>query len=161
MVSTILIEIILSVETGKVNLLWGINRVFTRSSLSERSLCVGMFSCYMLACLCLSQRLRLPNRALSLNSKNIFVGSCLIWCLDFCRLVFSFCTMPRSKIRRDGQTFRIIRHLQTHFKISKKESNWPDLNALLLTLVMNIIIIFIYCNWVVTRWQWLFIYCHV
>jgi len=28
--------------------------------------------------------------------------------------------------------------------------------VLIIIIIIKIIIIFIYCNWVVTRWQWLF-----
>ena len=58
-------------------------------------------------------------------------------------------TAALKNLRRVRQLFSIV-----SFSCSiGKEAVLADTKAILFN---NIIIIFIYCNWVVTRWQWLF-----
>jgi len=83
------------------------------------------FSCYMLAYFLLIKEVTDSEYNTVRKFENIFVGSCLSWCLDLCHRVCSICTISRRKMRRDGQNFRITKHLQTNIKISTIESTWP------------------------------------
>jgi len=56
--------------------------------------------------------------------------------------------------------FVVILYTSIHCRVQKFHLYIPTVFCwLLMMMMMIIIIIFIYCNWVVTRWQWLFYMC--
>jgi len=84
----------------------------------------------MLAYLCLSELLQLLNTTLSLNSKNIFVGLYLIWCLQLWGLVFIISNIPRRMILAMDGPFVLPDICKQISKYREKKCTWSDLNPL-------------------------------